>query len=135
MSSFKEEMLHRQVCSLLRQAYPRVMFTSDVGSGVKLTKGQAGRFSMLRSNKGWPDLFIAEPNKYHHGLFIELKAEGNSPFLKSGSIKSDEHVRNQAAVIDELVERGYAARFCVGFDETAEVIKNYMGARGDFVGL
>ena len=57
----KESDLQIMVADYLRLRYPKVLFHSDFGSGIKLTKGQA--MKQKRQNggrRGWPDMFIAE---------------------------------------------------------------------------
>lgn len=78
----KEADLQVAVARYLTIRYPNVMFHSDFGSGIKMTKGQA--IKQKRQNggrRGWPDMFIAESNmqpdgRGSFGLFIELKKEG-----------------------------------------------------------
>lgn len=124
--------LQQQVADYLRLQYPRVIFHSDFGSGIKLTMGQAVRQMKLNGGRrAWPDMFIAEPNicanktKYA-GLFIELKRGGVRLVKRDGGWASI-HIKEQAAMLDELRSRGYAAEFAVGFDQAKDIIDSYLG--------
>lgn len=119
-----EKSLHKAVCDYLRCQYPKVIFNTDL-SGIKLTKGQAIQTKSLRSGKGFPDIMIFEPRAGKHGLFIELKREGEKIFKKDSRLKS-EHLEEQAAMIAKLNERGYYATFCIGMDEAIKVIDWYL---------
>ncbi len=118
-----EEKLQIAVCKYLKLQYPDVIFTAE-SSGLKLTIGQAVIAKQLRSNKGLPDLMIFEPNKYYHGLFIELKKEGTR--LKNGNMPNTEHIREQGEILTKLRTLGYCATFACGFDEAKEIIDNYL---------
>lgn len=127
----KESDLQVQVADYLRLQYPKVLFHSDFGSGIKLTMGQAAK--QKRQNGGrraWPDMFIAEPKiyqfRYIHGLFLELKKEGTRLKKKNGELVANEHIREQAKLLDQLRERGYAAEFACGFDEAKNLIDFYL---------
>lgn len=134
-----ETKLQTEVADYIRTKYPGVLFHSDFGSGIKLTKGQA--MKQKRQNggiRGWPDMFIAEPTprcidggwKYEwYGLFIELKKEGIRLKKKDGSWASD-HIAEQADVLDGLEFRGYKAVFAVGFEEAKKIIDDYLRLRG-----
>ena len=131
----RESDLQQQVADYLRLQYPKVLFHSDFGSGIKLTMGQAVK--QKRQNGGrraWPDMFIAEPVprcvngswKYEwHGLFIELKKEGTRLKKKNGEWATP-HIAEQNKVLDQLEEKGYMAEFAVGFNQAKEVIDNYL---------
>ena len=94
-------------------------------SGVKLTKFQAVKASKLRSSRAFPDLVIYEPRGNYHGLFIELKAEGTRLY-KRNLTPVTEHIKEQLNMLDKLYERGYCARFAVGFDEAKKLIDEYL---------
>jgi len=138
--------LQVQVADYLRLQYPNVIFHSDFGSGIKLTMGQA--IKQKKQNGGrraWPDMFIAEPivrdsetgqfykgNYYptkqvYNGLFIELKKAGTKIFTKKGTLVSNEHIREQFDLLEQLRRKGYVAEFACGFDEAKEIIDNYLG--------
>lgn len=163
-----EAELQVAVAEYITRQYPDVMFHSDYGSGIKLTRGQAVR--QKRQNGGrraWPDMFIAEPmltiefaddapdwrtrqmrlygkfqkaedplekhggeyvNDYDsfYGLFLELKKDGTRLKKKNGEWAT-EHIAEQAAVLEELSERGYCAEFAVGFEEAKKIIDEYLG--------
>ena len=117
------------VADYLRLQYPNVLFHSDFGSGIKLTMGQAAK--QKRQNGGrraWPDMFIAEPKLKASGLFIELKKEGTRLKKKNGEWATP-HLAEQAQVLEQLRQRGYAAEFACGFDEAKERIDNYLGGK------
>lgn len=130
-----EANLQVMVADYLRLQYPDILFHSDFGSGVKLTVGQA--MKQKRQNGGrraWPDMFIAEPaprtcdgtfKHEWHGLFIELKRGGTRLKKKDGSW-ANEHIAEQADMLDRLEFRGYKAVFAVGFDEAKEAIDDYL---------
>ena len=126
----KESDLQIAVADYLRLQYPEVIFHSDFGSGIKLTKGQA--IKQKRQNGGrraWPDLFIAEPvfKEYCtgcYGLFIELKKDGTRLKKKNGEWASD-HIAEQAEMLERLEFRGYRAVFAVGFDDAKKIIDLY----------
>ncbi|MBR3207726.1 MAG: hypothetical protein IKF58_15135 [Bacillus sp. (in: Bacteria)] len=136
-----EAQLQEQVAQYIRLQYPDVLFHSDFGSGIKMTKGQA--IKQKRQNggiRGWPDMFIAEPLGYvgerypdsaagqmeTAGLFLELKKEGTRIKKKNGEWAS-EHIAEQALVLEKLEKRGYVARFAVGFNEAKQIIDEYIG--------
>lgn len=136
-----EAELQIQVADYLRLRYPKVLFHSDFGAGVKLTMGQAIR--QKRQNGGrraWPDLFIAEPSYAldsagriigfeYFGLFIELKREGTRIYRKDGSFVANAHILEQEHLMHDLRKRGYKAEFAVGFDEAKKLIDDYVGGR------
>lgn len=149
-----EAELQQNVADYLRLEYPDVLFHSDYGSGVKLTKGQAVKQKRQNGGRrGWPDMFIAEPrvipippegvmgcNTWKHGLFLELKKDGETLHpgqrarkrFKSidGKEYKSEHLMEQADTCHQLRKAGYAAEFAIGFDETKKMIDSYLkGAR------
>lgn len=149
----KESTLQCHVADYLRLRYPNVLFHSDYGSGAFL-KGSQQR-TQARQNgyrKGWPDLFIAEGRGYFvtrgdkppafgnfictvgetdlyicNGLFIELKRDGERILKKKDLTYASEHIKEQAEMLNELLKRGYAARFAVGFDQAKQIIDEYLG--------
>ena len=123
-----EEKLQISVCNYLRLQYPHVIFNCDVASGIRLSIGQAVTAKKMRSSKGMPDMMILHPHKGFHGLFVELKKQGTSLYLKDGVTPvSDEHIREQLAMRDSLNALGYKAVIAVGFDQAKEIIDEYMG--------
>ena len=127
--------LQAQVADYLRLQYPNVLFHSDYGSGIKLTPGQAVKQKRLQGGRrAWPDMFIASatPKMGYKGcfilfgLFIELKRDGTRLKKKSGKW-ANEHIKEQAEILHELREEGYAAEFAVGFDEAKKIIDEYLG--------
>ena len=130
-----EAELQEQVADYLRLQYPEAIFRSDFGSGTKLTWAQAKR--QKRQNGGrraWPDMLIAEPRlvvtddmpDYMHGLFIELKRPGVKLYKKNGELVADQHIREQAEMLQRLRQRGYKAEFACGFDEAKKLIDEYL---------
>jgi hypothetical protein len=144
-----EEQLQLAICNYLKLQFPSVIFFSDA-SGVRLTIGQAKKAKMMRGSRGIPDLFIAHPsssiNLYkesgeppmYHGLFLEIKAE--TPYKKDGSLKSQitkkrlpngaviehDHLQEQNEMLNKLNSKGYSAHFVWNFDQTKEIIDNYL---------
>lgn len=122
----KEANVHQQVVNYLKLQYPKVIFRTDFSAGVKMSMGQAIKHAKLQHSKGFPDLFIAMPNKTYHGLFIELKNDGVSVFKKDGTLRKDEHLEKQNEVHQELNKVGYFATFAIGFDEAKKIIDQYL---------
>ena len=88
MRDDREYHICKQIAEYLRHQYPKVVFHFDY-AGMKHTKAEAGRMKAIQGDRGFPDLFIAEPmmfagGKGYSGLFIEVKAE--TPFKKDGSL-------------------------------------------------
>lgn len=149
----KEEVIQQQVADYLVSQYSDVLFHSDFGSGVKLTLGQAAKQKRLNGGRrAWPDMFIAEPQfkvirindpdlatRHYHGLFIELKKDGETLYpgprakkrFKSidGKEYKNEHLMEQADVLFKLRKAGYAAEFAIGFNEAIGIIDDYLRPR------
>ena len=62
---------------------------------------------------GVPDLFIPEPSKGFHGLFVEMKVKG-------GRLQA-----TQKDMIGKLESRGYKCSVCWSFEEFAKVVNEY----------
>ena len=121
----EEFKLQQNVCRYLETQYPNVLFYSDTIANVKLTIYQGARNKTIQKNGfKMPDLIILQPNYYHSGLMIELKIK--SPFKKNGELLASEHLQGQQESINKLCDLGYYACFSVGFEETKQIIDEYM---------
>ena len=121
-----EAELRRMLARWLQYQYPNVIYRFDLAADLKLTMGQARKHKELHPHRGYPDLFIAEPRGKYHGMYIELKADGNSPYKRNGELKSNEHLKEQEVMLNKLNSRGYAAEFACGFDEAKKIIDEYL---------
>ena len=119
--------LQVQVAYYLRLQYPNVIFHSDYGSGVRLTRYQANvQRKQNGGRRAYPDMFIAKMMNGKGGLFIELKKEGTKLKKKDGTWLTS-HLAEQAEMLEKLKMEGYEAYFGVGFDKTKEIIDSYLG--------
>ena len=128
----REHQLYEKIARYLQLQYPSVIYRFDIAADLKLTMGQAANHKRLHPRRGYPDLFIAEPKTTTYtmeyaGLYLELKAEGNSPFKKDGTLKKDEHLEEQDEMLENLRAKGYKAEFAVGFEEAKQIIDDYLG--------
>lgn len=130
-----ESQLQVAVANYLATRYPKVLFHSDFGSGVRLTAGQAKVNSAQNAGRrGWPDLFIAERcwdeerHQLWQGLFIELKTDGTRLRKKNGEWASL-HIAEQAEVLRGLRTAGYWSAFAVGFEQAKNIIDHYLDGK------
>ena len=124
-----ESELQRMVCDFLRYSYPDTIFRSDFASGLHLTMGQAIVHKRLQSSRAFPDLQILEARGNYHSLFIEIKREGATVYLKNGELSSNPHIQEQAEMLRRLNALGYYATFAIGFKECRQTIIDYMNMR------
>ncbi len=121
-----EEKIQIQLAEWLVLRYPNVMFRCDLG-GVRMPMGTAKKAKRMQGGrKSWPDLFIAEPRGRWKGLFLEIKAFHDDLFTKKGELRESVHIQEQSHILNALWDRGYAARFAVGFDGAKKEIQTYL---------
>lgn len=63
---------------------------------------------------GIPDLHIPVPNRFYHGLYIEMKVKPNSPTL------------SQREMMSKLHANGYKCAVCYSLDQFIEVVNQYL---------
>ncbi len=124
-----EHQLYDLVAGYMQVQYPDVIYRFDLASDLKLTPGQARKHKKLHPFRGYPDLWVAEPRGKYHGLYIEIKKDGESPFKKNGELKKDEHLEEQQEMLERLEFRDYKAVFGVGFDEIKDILDKYLGGK------
>lgn len=113
----KEDTIQIQIiewCNLNKGKYPMLSDIHHSPNGGKRNVREAAKFKRMGTRAGFPDLFLAYPNKNYAGLFIELKADGGKA------------TQNQKEWIDRLNSRGYYAKVCVGFEEAINTILEYL---------
>ena len=125
-----ERNLTKNIAKFMQVQFPNVIYKFDLASDQRLSIQQATRNSQLhgRWSKGMPDMVIMEKRGNYGALFIELKII--SPYKKNGELKKNSHLKNQARIHSELDSRGYKAVFTTGFEETVEVIRDYLTLKG-----
>ena len=121
-----EHDLYTMLADYLRYNYKDIIWRFDLAADLKLTIGQARKHKRLQQNRGYPDLFIAEPRGKYHGAYIELKKAGTRIFKKNGTLVADEHIREQFDTLEQLRRKGYVAEFACGFDEAKRIIDEYL---------
>ena len=120
-----EETVQQQVNRFLKLRFPKVPVKFDTLANIYLTVGQAAKAKRMGHEKGWPDLFVAQPNDIYHGLFIEMKKDGTRLKKMNGDWATP-HIETQALVLECLRSKGYKAEFCIGFEETRKLISGYL---------
>jgi hypothetical protein len=83
----------------------------------QLVRGKLGALVAVRDGvvAGMPDVMVACSRGGYHGLFIELKrADG-------GILSVEQH-----GIISFLIERGYLAMCCHGFEDARMAVEEYM---------
>ena len=120
---------HQEQVEVVKYLRRKKILHTAVPNGGQRHKKTASDLKAEGVSAGYPDLIIEEPNKYYHGLRIELKRRAKT--LKNGK-KSVSHTKvsqSQEKWLRELNERGYYAVVCYGADEAIEVIDEYMENR------
>ena len=109
-----EDRLQREVIKYINYQYPKVRYCASLG-GIRTSYKQAIKAKTNGYVKGFPDLFIYEPNiKGYHGLAIEIKTIKGRP------------TKEQKQWIDDLNIRGYKAAICKGLPSILELIDDYL---------
>nr|DAO27420.1 MAG TPA: Nuclease [Bacteriophage sp.] len=136
-----EHNLYEQIARYLQLQYPNIIYRFDIAADLKLTPGQAAKHKRLHPERGYPDLYIAESSEninskdwngivrewgFYFGLYLEIKTESNSPYKKDGTLKKDQHLDEQARMLEKLRARGYKAEFGVGFEGCKKIIDEYL---------
>lgn len=110
-----EAMLQTAVVNYIKLKYPKVLLCASLGglflnSPFQRRKGKATGYS-----RGFPDLFIYEPNDKYNGLAIELKLDKRCYASKF-----------QLDWVRDLNKRGYYAEVCKGYNDTINLIDKYL---------
>lgn len=74
----------------------------------------AAKLKAAGVKRGVPDISLPVARGGYHGLYIELKYDTGRPTAE------------QKEWHDALIEQGYKAVFCWGFESAIEVIKEYL---------
>ncbi len=109
-----EQKLQTAIVKYIRLAYPNTLFTATMG-GVKLNSwSQRNALKATGYLKGVADLLIFESKESYKGLFIEVKTD------KGKMTKEQKEFQTNA------IARGYLCICCKGFDETKNIIDDYL---------
>ena len=109
-----EQKLQTAIVKYIKLAYPNTLFTATMG-GVKLNSwSQRNALKATGYLKGVADLLIFESKESYKGLFIEVKTD------KGKMTKEQKEFQTNA------IARGYLCICCKGFDETKNIIDDYL---------
>jgi len=119
-----EHNVHKNVCKLLREQWPKVRFYTsldgfDLGQQRSLT-GSLKWYDAEHDGSGFPDLMVFKRNRKHPFLVLELKKEGVKTTRKS------KHLNKQRDWLEYFRSMGAKAEFASGYDEAVDIIKQYM---------
>lgn len=120
-----EAYLQKHLCLWMKTQYPNLIFRSGM-EGLHLSMVDAQYSSIVNSHRGFPDLMIFEPKGSFAGLAIELKTDEAKVFKKDGSLCKNEHLAEQATMLEMLSERGWITSFAQGWDEARDLIEKYL---------
>ena len=125
MRNDKEYKLCKAISQFLNYQWPNVIYKWNL-SGSNLSMAQAVKMKQLNKFRGFPDLEIMQPIGNKSGLLLEIKHE--TPYKKDGSLKTNEHLKEQNEMHIWLRERGYCVEFCWDLDRAIGIISIYLNA-------
>ena len=122
-----EKEISLAIAAYLKRKYPHLLYRFDLAADLKLTMGQAVQNKRLQmQDRGYPDLFIAEPKKGFHGLYVEIKKSGDEVFKKNGGMRGNKHIMEQWSMLYRLKQKGYRVEWGLGFQDAIKKIDNYL---------
>lgn len=110
-----EQMRIMQWARMRSGRYPELKLLFHIPNGGSRGKVEAARLKEMGVKPGVPDLFLPVPKGGYCGLFIELKRR------RGGQVSSE-----QKEWIAALLNAGYCASVCRGFDAAADLISKYV---------
>ena len=125
-TAVREEKIQEQFCQWIKIQYPKVIFSCDLSSGMKLTIGQSVKATKMRSSRGLPDFTAYEPKDKYCGFVLELKRKGVTIFKQDGNLVSDKHIQEQYVILQRLQVKGYYAEFAIGIEDAMNQFNKYM---------
>lgn len=120
----RERIIQRELTKRLNSY--GVTFHNDWAAGAYLTAGQNTSKKTMDSNLGWVDLFVAEPKHGYHGLFVELKKEGEVIYRKDGTLRKNDQIHKEHAFLERMAHKGYKAVFAIGYEEAWQILSEYL---------
>lgn len=93
---------------------PELEFMHHIPNGGKRDKATAIALKRQGVRAGVPDIHLPAPRGEYHGLYIELKAGGNSA------------TANQKRWLKFLGQQGFYTAICYGWQAAAELIEKYL---------
>jgi hypothetical protein len=108
-----ETLIQQHVIQYLKLAHPSILYCASAG-GVRTSYKQAVKMKSTGYVRGFPDLFIYEPNGQFSGLAIEIKTEKGVASI------------HQKEWIKKLNDRGYFAAICKGYEHVVKTIDSYL---------
>lgn len=122
-----EKQIALKVSAYLKDNHSNIVYRWDLSADIKLNKYQINLHARLQIKKrGYPDLFIAEPKKKFNGLYIELKKDTKEVYRKNGTLRQTKHIQEQFEMLEELNGKGYYAVFGCGYENTIDIIEEYL---------
>lgn len=96
-----------------RIQFPDILMWHTPNGGMR-NIAEAAKFKRMGVLPGIPDVFIAEPRRGKHGMFIELKTE-------KGAVSE-----YQKKILPKLEGVGYAVAVCIGWEAALTAAKAYL---------
>lgn len=114
MTEHDEQSALFQWADTKQTAYPALALMFAIPNGTRTTPGVAKRMKAEGVKKGIPDICLPVARGDYHGMFIEMKMPGKYPRPE------------QREWINNLMEQGYCAIWCWGWERASEMIIDYL---------
>ncbi len=103
---------------LMAAMQPELKLMYHVPNGGSRNEIEAANLKRQGVKAGVPDVCLPVPRGDKHGLYIEMKADGNKPTAK------------QKEWISALEKQGYAVAVCYSWKAAADFITKYLKGEG-----
>ncbi len=122
----EEDRITQRLTEWIKIQHPDLIYRVDL-AGIKLTEGQAVKNKKVQmKERGYPDVFLAEPKGVYCGFYIEIKVSSDCVLTKNGKFRKSEHIQEQLRIIRRLNKKGYLAMFGFGLEDCIDKIRRYM---------
>lgn len=122
----KEYYYQVKVMLYIAEHYPNLQYVTHASPNGGSRSGffEAFRLSCAGLSKGHPDVQVLYPINNYHGLFIEMKKEFED--YRNDKVALSEVSYYQHLHRLKLLETGFMAVVCYGYEEAIDTVKRYM---------
>src|SRR3990172_5100066 len=114
-----EHQLQASIVQWFRLQYPKLNLIA-IPNGQWIAGAGKQKYALINKylaeglTQGVSDLFLAHSDGIHHGLWLELKSEGNKPS------------KSQLEWMEEMQKAGYMAKWAYTFEDAKAFIVDYI---------